>query len=1057
MIEAGVLERRVRAWRAQGRRAAVLEGLLRLAGGAAAALAAALWADRLFALPQAARAALWAAGAFSLAWAAWRLLLRPLRRLDEAAALEAAGRRHPQARPYLKPAWELSRGGAAPQTSAELARAHVLRTERLLEGLPACEVFEKGPSAAARRLAAAGAAGLLAMAALGRDPAWQRVLLPWTSVALERFVSVQPGDADVETGRPQTLRADWKAGSPVDGDRGALRLYVKGAGGWREAGWDRLDSRSASFNAEAVVEPLEYRVGWRDLRTRVYTLTPTLSARLESARATIHSAEPEIVALSAAEPLSAIAGSYVTVRGSPNQPLSRAELKLSSLPAPIPMKKLQDGDYEAGFTVTENATFEFALAAADGRASADPIVYRVVAKRDEPPQAQLLSPLEPVQASNADTLPVAWSARDDGGVRRVTLIVRAAGRPAQELEIQKPGGRRDVMGDFSWDLSALPRGRTEFAVKAYDTASPVQSGVSQTGVVEIVDFQGPHDAMERQWLDAERRLGELARREEQAGAAARKSDAASLSQEEQQLAQDWPRAAQSMSRLSSDMAADAYANPGMAAQAQQLAQQLRQAAARDVPAALRATKSGDLAASAQAHEKLARRLRQAQKTLAEGRKVQALQDFYARSGRMSQDAQSLQSSLEAAAARGKASKEDAARLDKQLRKLASQLAALQKTLDSLPKVDPNSADARGRRALSLPVDAARRSADALSRALQAGDFAAAARLAQQLSQQLEQMQKSIADAASAAAASAPARQAQEKIEQAEALWSEVVDEQTRSLEQAQRVEDQRLASKLAAERKLLDDLAREQDAVVAAASARRDVAPDVMAQMRAAQAELDARKIERAPDFLRAAAGRLASDAAARKSQALAALGRREDAVRQKLEDAPNPRADAQAAGQAEGAQRGARDKTAKLGRRLEELDGQVALPDGARSDVAQAQQEQRAAEDALSRGDSSGGVAHEQAALKLLSNGSDQMGQAAGGQRSIVESMGQPFQRPGSARPGGGAGAFGARTGFVPLPSSSDYQPPRELREELLKSLQESRPPAYDPVIKEYFKRISQ
>ena len=55
------------------------------------------------------------------------------------------------------------------------------------------------------------------------------------------------------------------------------------------------------------------------------------------------------------------------------------------------------------------------------------------------------------------------------------------------------------------------------------------------------------------------------------------------------------------------------------------------------------------------------------------------------------------------------------------------------------------------------------------------------------------------------------------------------------------------------------------------------------------------------------------------------------------------------------------------------------------------------------------------------------------------------------------GGGSLGARVESVPLPKVKDYLPPKELREELERSLREKRPASYDEVIKEYFKRISQ
>ncbi|MDE2490670.1 MAG: hypothetical protein KGM24_07465, partial [Elusimicrobia bacterium] len=53
-------------------------------------------------------------------------------------------------------------------------------------------------------------------------------------------------------------------------------------------------------------------------------------------------------------------------------------------------------------------------------------------------------------------------------------------------------------------------------------------------------------------------------------------------------------------------------------------------------------------------------------------------------------------------------------------------------------------------------------------------------------------------------------------------------------------------------------------------------------------------------------------------------------------------------------------------------------------------------------------------------------------------------------------AGSSGAALGTVRLPSADAYLPPRDLREELQRSLREPRPASRDGDIKEYFKRLS-
>jgi hypothetical protein len=71
-------------------------------------------------------------------------------------------------------------------------------------------------------------------------------------------------------------------------------------------------------------------------------------------------------------------------------------------------------------------------------------------------------------------------------------------------------------------------------------------------------------------------------------------------------------------------------------------------------------------------------------------------------------------------------------------------------------------------------------------------------------------------------------------------------------------------------------------------------------------------------------------------------------------------------------------------------------------------------------------------------------------------EAMSRPFEMPGSVVRGAPKGSRGTGTGRVRLPSADDYRPPRELREELERSLREPRPAAHDSAIKEYFRRLT-
>ena len=1048
------LAQRAAAWRRRWLRRALADGAARLAAALALAFAAAVWADQAATLPRRARWALLALGAAGTLAGAAYWLVRPWLAFDWAALFEEASARLPDLRLHLRSAWELSRGGAAPGTSEALREAHVREAERLLVGAAADPGFSWRPE---RRLLAAGAAATLAALSLAWAPpgALDRLLRPWRDVPLESFLKVAPGDARADWGRPVTIAAGWLPGAPAGRARHDLTLWLRPeGGGWRRAAWDKAAGEERRFTVDELTAPLRYRLAWRDLETREYALTPVLAPQLESLRARLHGQEPASTPLSPAEPLQVMRGTLVTVSGRPNQPLARAALKLSTLPQAIMMREAAGGEFEASFVASEDASLRFELETPDGREDRDAPVYTLKTVADQPPTVELVSPLEPALASPADTLPIAYAAKDDGGLTRISLILRPAGKPAQELVLQRLSSRKEFAGDYALELSGLPLGRVEFQLKAVDNASPPQSGLSAKGSVDIQDLQAQHAASETLWKQAEQKVkaaADTATRLKQDLAAGKPASEADLGA----MPPDLARAAQSMKELAEAMSKDAYANPGLAEEMKSAAEGLEQARQKELPAAQQAARAGASPEAAQKHERLAQRLEQSKRLLQQGRALQGMQDFYQETARMSQKGASLESKAESLSRGGKASSEEMKAIDAELKKIAAQMAALEKALDSLPKASPSAeADAK---AMEMPVEAAREAADAMAKALARGDYKEAAKLARQLSEALSKVQQAVGQAAANAAGAALPPQTQAKVDQAQKEWQQLADDQAKLVERTQKLEDAKLARRLEAQKQALEELARRQAVAVSSAAAQAAFPMGALVQMRGAQKEFDARKVENAPSLLRAAA----SGAAAVGFRDLAA---EEQAIAAKLEGASAGQASGSAAGpdaeQAGRDQASLKARAGKLQSDLQGLESETGASAGEALDaLSGAQEEQGAAADALSRHDSAGALPRQQKALELLTQGSSQMSQSSSGRQQRQQKLIQPFQRPsGGARVmRGGQGGSGAQVGFVPLPSSRDYLPPKELREELERSLREGRPASQDALIKEYFKRIAQ
>ncbi len=1065
-----LLLERARVWRGQRGRALLCEGGGRLLAGSLAALSGALWLDELIFLPQAARVAVWLAGFAGALAGAFVLLWRPWRRNLWPVVLDGAAREFPGLRQYLIPAWELRQTPLA-HTSQQLARAHVEATERLLAALPDRPAFRWRSSVRLRCVAAVALLGVITWPWLG-TAAWTRVLAPWRDVLLETFLSVQPGDSAWGLGQPAAISARLlgEAGGPRRAAE--ARLWLRTAGPWSAVPWERQSAREASFTVVSVAEPLQYRLTWRGLESRVYRLSPESVPQLESLQARI-TGLAAVVPLSGAEPLAARRGTWVRLSGRPNQPLAKAILRAAFLPAPAPMKCAPGADCETGFAAQEDGNFQFDLETTDGRRDPAPIVYSLKVVPDEPPMAQLLSPIQPVQVDPSDALPVAYGARDDSALTRLALLVSVPGQPPKEIPLQRFGGEapKEYVGDYPWPLSGFPVGaKIVFRIKAYDDAVPPQAGVSEPGLVEIVDFVAGHLAAQRSWRKAEDALGRVAGREE----TLRNLYVAGNMEEARKglsgLPEDWKEAAADAKELAQAMDSDAYANPGLRQELSGLADQLKDSAGRDLPAALAADRNNDAASARAHHERLAAAARRAEKILKNGRPLQNLQDLYMQAGRMSQDGEQLASALESMSGnrKGRPSAEAMRQVQEALKSLQERMAQLQKSIAALPQAQPGGAEDQSRRSYNMPLLAAQTSADALQAALRAGDYSAAAAIAKEMAAQLAAIEGAVTAAAAAGAQGAAQRQGSARMERLQTLWSEVVERQTRLAEKSQGLEERRRERFVAAQKDLLAELAAEESVLLSSAAVwGADFPAPAGDVMRSLRDEFASGRVSRASGLV-ATAVAILRDAGGRPSArpghsaAMQWFAAAQEDIGRRLSESPaspppsGPDAETAAAAQRQAEVKGA---TAGLQRELESLAEDLgAVSPEAADKLEAAQGEQGSAEGDLSRGDSGGALTHQEKALEFMEQGGQDLQRSTAAQKQIGIGINAGFSQPtGGVRSTSGGGSLGARVESVPLPKVKDYLPPKELREELERSLREKRPASYDEVIKEYFKRISQ
>ena len=1046
------LDARARAWRAERRKAMILETAALSAGGAVSFFGAAALLDRFVALPRGARLTGLAAWAV---WQAWVLVARlagPWRRFDWPQVFAAAAREWPSSGPLLASAWALRAGPASAGTSEELRAEHLARADRAAADLPAGGLFAWTPSRGTRRLAVAAAAALAANAAWGERASWARVLSPWRDAALDGWVDVAPGDARLDWGAPALVRVKPTASAAVAGVRaGALVLETRGAdGAWRALSWTDAKDGEDDWKTEALTAPIEYRVRWRDLLGRAFRLEPVAPPRWSRATALVRDSRGEkSFVLGEEAAVRARRGDWVELAGESEAPLSAASLRLSGA-APSAMRR--DGNvWKGGFTAESDATLSFDLIATDGRRDPLPPAYALTVAADAPPTAELLSPQVPLVASPQDKVLVTWAARDDSAVTRAALVVRTDGRErVLPLDVPSPP-RAEALGDYSWELSAFAPGtRAEFWIEAWDDASPPQVGRSEKGSVEIVDAEADHAAALAARDAADAAVESAAARAEAARDAAKRGDLAASTEQTQGLRRDWSAARKALEDWAKRSASDPRGDPGLAEEAQRASEEFARAGEEGVPAAEKALAAKDADGAAREQGALAEQARGVQQSMRESAKVQAEQDFADKMQRSGESGDRMAEAAGKLAARGKDGTVTPAELEKlenALAEVEKNLETLRKAVQALPEISPEQASGQTQ---ELPLDAARQAAGELRRALESGDVAGAAKAAKRLAERLKTLAKTL-DEASRRAAAAHGRQGSEAASRVQQAWREAEEAQTRAAEAARKVETARQEVTLRSQRELLSKVSEDFDRVLSSRAAS-GAAPtlDVDGVLQEARRRLQGGDASSASQLMNIAASRPSAGAF---SSALSELASR-------LQQGPGaPAPDAAAASGAAASQSAALERARALSgevktatRSLGYLSGRVARR------VDDAISEEDASRAALGRGESGEGLKHAEAALAILQEGGQDADSASSAAGGAASSMGVGGGAPGGGMMGRAAprGTSGSSMARVRLPSADEYRPPRELREELERSLQEPRPAADDSAIKEYFKRLA-
>jgi hypothetical protein len=290
--------------------------------------------------------------------------------------------------------------------------------------------------------------------------------------------------AEIQGRIPQEVRIAWK----------------EGQANWREESCQREDEREYGHLFHDVKRDILYQLEAGDGQSPQYRITVidrprVVKLRLRYQFPTYTGLESQVIEEDGN--ISAVVGTIVRLEVEANKELATAWLSLSK-------GERVELDHtgrraEGQLTVKKEGSYTIHIMDPLGNENQDPICYRIEAVADEPPIVQITFPGENVDLGEEMKLPLSLMAGDDFGLSKMELVhqkIREGEQFTEErwaLPLPKPNMTRVEM-EHVWDLTALnliPQDLVAYRVEVWDNdrISGPKKARTQTYTVRFPSIQ----------------------------------------------------------------------------------------------------------------------------------------------------------------------------------------------------------------------------------------------------------------------------------------------------------------------------------------------------------------------------------------------------------------------------------------------------------------------------------------------------------------------------------------------------------------------------------------
>ncbi|OGS19926.1 MAG: hypothetical protein A3J83_04745 [Elusimicrobia bacterium RIFOXYA2_FULL_40_6] len=910
-----------------------------------------------------------------------------------------------------------------------------------------------------------------------------KFIFPYNSIEFNRYVKVFPGTAALPLGSDFEIVVDIL--SP-EASRYEPQLYTQ----WGAVKLNQSGNRFVSDKIH-LISKVSYYVKWKALRSNNYFITPVPLPKLGDFHITYYF--PSYTQMASREgkmfgDMPLLLGTRIEFSAVSNKNLKNAAL-FTSYGRKIPLR-VNSGDKIKGELIIEkDGECWFELIPEDGVIDPAPAHYPLFITKDREPRIAILAPGEDLIVAQDAKVKIVYKAEDDFGVSNVELKW-AQKYPEKSVEIKRMNvPKNEITDEYEWalsDISAKPGDIITYYLKVYDndTITGPKSSLSEMYTLEIYNYETEHAKVEEglkkfreellnvlgEQISAKEKLDKLLKDQQQPAPEQNKE----LIDTQENIKKHNDDVNEILKKMLDKMENDPYTNYQIYQEHKAISQSLEQLSQNQMPDAKKFLAQKNYPSAKSSMEDTIKNLEKMNLLAEDVLQYQKMEDLINSGNKLNDLAQGLEKGLQSP------------QNPENMKKLNEALDAIKKTMEKMNELmkkmpqDLPEEFVNQQAVKDINTQQMQSSADNIRDALNSNNMEKALKEAQNLLKQMQKMLKTMQEASNSVGFGSADKKMDEEVRKSSLELGEIISQQSRMVEDTQFMEKIRQDKISKEQEKILDRLAQMQREAINK-TRRIPELNECIGPMEKVYGELSAKRIVKSKEWLKdiivkvGFVQRSAEEYSNRISSAQVELWNKvsklnsgtkevlivEQEILKTLESEIQPEfseAEKEQMRSLSEKQNKIQNRALELDRKIQEISRQSAeITPEISYNLRMAAHEMTNAQSSLAGSKPKEALQSAQKALDFLTSSGDSMKSAGEGIKMMQSKFGKPMALPTQRKSAMSGGKTGVQSGAVELPDISDYLPPKEFREELIKALKEKYPQTYEQVIKQYYRKLTE